>query len=97
MSSSFKFKSIFTTYLKSAYSTLVKSLTNNLEKKFRSNFETVSKILAYHCAHISYRHKDIVKFDSDAVKAILDIGCYTSISFKINDIIDYKAMKGKVE
>ena len=98
MSNSFKFKNLFTSYLKSADSTLFKnSMTINLNRKYRLNFEKVSKILAFHCAHVSYRHKCTVKFDSDAVEFILDTGCYTSISFTLNGFIDYKPMKCKVE
>ena len=63
----------------------------------RLNFIAVNKILAYLCAHVSYRHKGTVYFDSDAVEAILDTGCSTTISFELNDFIDYKPMKGKVE
>ena len=38
-----------------------------------------------------------VKFDSDAVESMLDTGCSTFISFELNDFIDYKPTKGKVE
>ena len=59
---------MFTSYLKSVYNTLVKTPTTiNLDRNYRLNFETVSKILAFHCAHVSYIHKGTVKFDSDAV------------------------------
>ena len=83
--------------MKSVYSTLVKNPTLNLERKYRLSFETISKLLAFHCAHVSYRHKGTLKFDSHVIEAILDTGCSTSISFEINDFIDYKPMKGKVE
>ena len=46
---------------------------------------------------MSFRHRGTVSFDSDAVDAILDTRCSTSISFERNDFIDYKTMKGKVE
>ena len=46
---------------------------------------------------MSYRHKGTVKFDIDDVESIIDIGCSTSISFKINDFIDYNTMISKVE
>ena len=46
---------------------------------------------------MSQRHKGTIKFDSDAVEAILDSGCSTSISFERNDFVNYKSMKGKVE
>ena len=46
---------------------------------------------------MSLRHRGTVNFDSDAIEAILDTGCSTSISFERNDFIDYKTMNGKVE
>ena len=89
MSNSFKFKNFFTSYLKSAYTTLVKNpMTINLNIKYRLYFETVSKTLAFHCTHVSYRHTCTVKIDSDTIEAILDIGCSTSVSFELNDFID---------
>ena len=54
-------------------------------------------MFAFHCAHVSFRHTGAVNFDSDAVEAILDTGCSTSISFERNDFINYKTMKGEVE
>jgi len=84
-------------YFKSAYSIFVQNPSTNIQIIERLNFITVNKILAYHCAHVSYRHKGTVYFDSDAVEAILDTGCSTTISFELNDFIDYKPMKGKVE
>ena len=92
----FKIKNVLTSYLKLAYNTLVKNPPTNFQN-YKLNFETTSRILAYHCAHVSYRHKGTVKFDSDAVEAILDSGCSTSISFEENDFINYKPMAGKVE
>ena len=61
------------------------------------NFETINIILSHHCAHVSQRHRGTIKFDSDAVEAILDSGCSTSISFHKRDFIKYKPMSGKVE
>ena len=84
-------------YLKLAISFFVQNPHKNTNKKFKLDFNTISTILAYHCAHVSYRHKGTIKFDSDAVEAILDSGCSTSISFERNDFIDYKPMKGVVE
>ena len=75
-------------YFKSAYSTFVQNPTTNIKIIERLNFITVNKSLAYHCAHVSYRHKGTVYFDSDAVEAILDTGCSTTISFELNDFID---------
>ena len=46
---------------------------------------------------MSQRHRGTIKFDSDAVEAILDSGCSTSISFEIKYFISYKPMKDKVE
>ena len=51
---------MFTSDLKSAYTTLFKTpMTTNLDRKYRLNYETVSNILAFHCAHVSYRHSKI--------------------------------------
>lgn len=61
------------------------------------NIETIINLFNYHCAHASQRHKTTIKFDSDAVEAILNPGCSTSISFEFNDFINYRSMKGKVE
>ena len=46
---------------------------------------------------MSQIHKGTIKYDSDAVEAILDSGCSTSISFERNDFVNYKPMQGKVE
>ena len=93
-----KFKILFKSYLKSFYTNLVQDPhTTIINNTCRLNFETVNKIHAFHCAHVSYRHRGTVNFDSDAVEAILDSGCSTSISFERNDFIDYKPMNGKVE
>ena len=92
-----KIKLQLKSYFKSAYNTLVQNPSTNIKNIIRLNFESESKILAYHCAHVSYRHRGTVNFDSDAVEAILDTGCSTSISFERNDFINYKTMNGKVE
>ena len=46
---------------------------------------------------MSYIHRGTVNFDRDAVEAVLDTCCSTSILFEINDVIDYKPIQGKVE
>ena len=85
------------TYLKTIYKTLVHNPRTNINNDYKLNFETVNKVYAFHCAHVSFRNKGTVNFDSDAVEAILDSGCSTSISFERNDFINYKPMNGKVE
>ena len=61
------------------------------------NFDTISTILAFHCARVSYRYKGTIKFDSDNVEAMVDSCCSTSFFFELKDFIDYKPMNGKVE
>ena len=92
-----KIKYYFKNYLRSTYLSLVQNPPSKFNNNFKLNFETTNRILAFHCAHVSFRQRGTVNFDSDAVEAILDTGCSTSISFERSDFINYKPMKSKVE
>ena len=71
--------------------------SNIIKNTFKLNFESISKIQAFRCVHLSFSNKGQYNFDSDAVESILGTGYSTSIFFELKDFINYKPMDGKVK
>ena len=72
-------------------------LNNSKSCHINLPLNTNHNIIAYVSAHICISSTSHVSFDSDAVEAVLDSGCSTTLTSERSDFITYSISSGEVE